>query len=121
MQSFRRVLSKEEATYSAPAISAGNQPSESPFRQQDRLGCVEVRALCSGCSSWGCRARQANMPMQTELGGQLAQPATSRALSLRHDALDPNYAEAGVFGANLVHGAPLFVLECLDRVHVGEL
>jgi hypothetical protein len=56
-----------------------------------------------------------------ELGGQLVQPATSRALSLRHDALDPDYAEGGVFGANLVHGAPLFVLECLDRVHVGEL
>jgi hypothetical protein len=53
--------------------------------------------------------------------GQLAQPATSRAVSLRLDALDPDDAEAGVFTANLSHIAPLFVLECLDRVHVREL
>jgi hypothetical protein len=42
-------------------------------------------------------------------------------LSLLLDALDPDRAEAGVFIANVGLKPPLFVIEGLDRVHIGEL
>src|SRR5271170_5892397 len=43
------------------------------------------------------------------------------ARSLLLDALDPDDTEAGVFTANVRLELVLFGVECLDRVHIGEL
>src|SRR5271170_597506 len=43
------------------------------------------------------------------------------ARSLLLDALDPDDTEAGVFTANVSLELVLFGVECLDRVHIGEL
>jgi hypothetical protein len=88
------------------------------------------------CARPACRARRssvaANIATSNHQSGQsrkrttAAKASCSRSprlpsASLLLDALDPDYAEAGVLTANVRDILPLFIFECLDRVHVAEL
>ena len=59
--------------------------------------------------------------MRQLTAGRQRSPPRPSALSLLLDTLDRDPAEAGVFVAKLCLKLPLFDIECLQRVHIGEL